>query len=322
MLLLNNNDIKKIAEENLLEITDAVEQAVLVAEKEDFLMPERMHVVQGENTHLVMPVYSKECYSTKLVSVFPENADKNIPVISGLMSLNSSETGKPLALLNGASVTGYRTGAVGAVGVRHLASKIISTIGVIGAGVQGYHQIIASLNERDVTTVLIFDTNSDKADSLKKKLQSVLSDCDIIVSNDIDDFTNKCDVIITATTSRKPVLPNNKRLLLGKTIIAIGSFRPNMKELPNVLFESIEKCIVDTKTAIRESGDIIEPIINNLFNIDDIITMGDFIKKKNDIELGNTRLFKSVGMALYDLFVAKKIYEIAVRNGIGTEYEL
>ncbi|MEA3505684.1 MAG: ornithine cyclodeaminase family protein [Bacteroidota bacterium] len=322
MLILCKENIKKIAEENLSEITDAVEQAVIRAEKNDFLMPERMHISQGDNTHLVMPVYSNKRFSTKLVSVFPGNAKNNIPVINGMMSLNSSETGEPLALLNGASVTGYRTGAVGAVGVRHLADENVVSLGIVGAGVQGYHQILAASKEREFKRILIFDIDSAKADDLKQKLKFVLHDFVIDVLDDIDVFTKQCDVIITATTSKTPVLPANKTLLFGKTIISIGSFKPDMKEIPNEIFKNIDKCFVDTKTALSESGDMIEPIVNSIFHIDNIFTLGSYILNKESVKLKNTRFFKSVGMALFDLYVADKIYEIAIRDNIGVNYEL
>jgi len=322
MLLLNEENVSKIVEDHLSEITNTIEEAIINAENDKYIIPKRMHISQAENTHLIMPVYSEKLYSTKLVSVFPNNAQRNIPVINGMISLNSSKTGEALALLNGAAVTGYRTGAVGAVGVRYLTAENVETLGVVGAGVQGYHQVLAASKERDFKKIWIFDIDETKANALQKQLTKVLKSNIIYVSVDIVDFVQQCDVIITATTSQLPVLPDDKDLLLAKTIIAIGSFTPQMKELPNGLFHHINKCYVDTKIAIKESGDLINPINEHLLKEDDILLLREAIQHKIKFKETQSYLFKSVGMALFDLYAASKIYEIALKKGIGLDYNL
>lgn len=322
MLLLNQANISTIVENHLPEITNTIEEALVNTENEKHIIPTRMHISQAQNTHLVMPVYSEKLFSTKLVSVFPDNAKKNLPVIHGMISLNSSETGEPLALLNGAAVTGYRTGAVGAVGVRYLTAKTVKTLGIVGAGVQGYHQVLAASKERDFKKIWIFDIDETKANALQKQLTKVLKSDVIDVSVDIVDFVQQCDVIITATTSPVPVLPDDQALLRGKSIMAIGSFTPKMKELPAALFHHIDKCYVDTKIAIKESGDLINPLNEHLLKEEDILLLGAAIQNKISIKENQSYLFKSVGMALFDLYAASKIYEIALKEGIGFNYDL
>ena len=322
MLLLNEENISKIVEDHLSEITNTIEEAIINAENDKYIIPIRMHISQAENTHLIMPVYSEKFYSTKLVSVFPNNTKKNVPVINGMISLNSSRTGEALALLNGATVTGYRTGAVGAVGLRYLTSEDVDTLGVVGAGVQGYHQVIAASKERDFKKILIYDIDNTKAIALQQKLIYILKSDIIDISENIENFVQQCDVIITATTSPVPVLPDDKNLLAGKTIIAIGSFTPQMKELPNALFHHIDKCYVDTKIAIKESGDLINPLNEHLLKEDDILLLGEAIQHKIKLKENQSYLFKSVGMALFDLYAASKIYEIALKEGIGLNYNL
>ena len=83
------------------------------------------------------------------------------------MLLNDYQTGKPLAILDGQTVTAWRTGAVGGVGIRHLAAKDSHTVGIIGAGVQGFYQALYACTARDIHTVYVYNhSNRDLTDYL------------------------------------------------------------------------------------------------------------------------------------------------------------
>ena len=71
--------------------------------------------------------------------------------------MNDPKTGKPLAILDGQTVTAYRTGAVGGVGIRHLSRKDCHTVGIVGAGVQGFHLALYACKARDIHTVYVFN---------------------------------------------------------------------------------------------------------------------------------------------------------------------
>ena len=67
-----------------------------------------------------------------MLTIFPENASLGLPSIDGLVLMNDPKTGKTLAILDGQTVTAYRTGAVGGVGIRHLSRKDCHTVGICG----------------------------------------------------------------------------------------------------------------------------------------------------------------------------------------------
>jgi ornithine cyclodeaminase/alanine dehydrogenase-like protein (mu-crystallin family) len=79
---------------------------------------------------------------------------------------------------------------------------------------------------------------------------------------------------------------------------------------------------VDSRQASQESGDLIYALKSGLLSEEKVFTLGKLIKQ--DIPPSNrpTRFFKSVGMALFDLLVAEKIYELARRQGVGVEIDL
>jgi len=157
MLCLNENDILKAV--SLEEVMEAVESALLLYEKKEFHMPMRMQVDYEGNTLLLMPAFTPKVFGTKLVSLFPKNTGKNIPVLKGTMILNDGETGEPLALLDAAALTALRTGAVGGVGVKYLTPSNVKALGVVGAGVQGFHQALFATEVRPFSEVFVYDIN-------------------------------------------------------------------------------------------------------------------------------------------------------------------
>src|SRR5699024_12174811 len=67
------------------------------------------------------------------------------------------------------------------------------------------------------------------------------------------------DVVIAATNSNDPVLPDDSSLLKNKLFIGIGSFQPKMNEFPLSFFDNVDHILVDSAYAINESVDIIKP---------------------------------------------------------------
>jgi ornithine cyclodeaminase len=116
-------------------------------------------------------------------------------------------------------------------------------------------------------------------------------------------------------------MPNNKELLKGKHIIAIGSYKYKMREIPDALYELIDEVYVDTELAIEESGDIIQPLEKGLINESQIKTLSEIMSKEKDFAK-KTTLFKCVGMALLDVVVAEAIFTTALELNKGTHIPL
>ena len=97
-----------------------------------------------------------------------------------------------------------------------------------------------------------------------------------------------------------------------------------MREFPHALFNLLKNVFIDTEHAVQESGDIIVPLKNNWLRQEQIMTLGRFLidDKSLDEVKGDTTLFKSVGMALFDVCASKLIYEKAIQKGLGQEIVL
>ena len=322
MLILNDRDISKAV--SLNQITTAVEAALMLYEKGDFHMPQRTHVDYQGNTLLLMPCFTRDIFSTKLVSLFPGNIEKGLPVLMGTVILNHGETGQPLALLNGAKLTALRTGAVGACGVRHLSPLDTHKVGIIGAGVQGFHQALFACAEREISDLYVFDSVPVKQDEAIRMLADSLPEVKVHWAESVEELLEETQLIITATNSATPVLPDEEKLLAGKHFIGIGSYKSEMREFPDALFKIVNQFVVDTRHAFEEWGDLKDPLAKKLIKPEQIVTMGRLLGgKPGTVNVASgTSLFKSVGMALFDLFVADLVYREAQKKGIGTEIDM
>ena len=280
-----------------------------------------MHVTHKGNTLLLMPAFGGEFITTKLVSVFPQNKKTGIPSIFGSVIINDGATGRPLAMLEGSLLTALRTGAIGGLAIAWTTPRNITTLGLIGAGQQGFHQVMFAALVRDLTEVIIFDPYKKDMGNFVEKLKNMLPHITFSVAKTADECVNRSEMIITATTSETPVIPDNKFLLEGRHFIGMGSYKPSMREFPDTLFSLINEAVVDTPLAIKESGDLKIPISKNLISKEKIYTLGKLINKEIEINTNRTTFFKSVGMALFDLFVAKTVYEKAREKELGIEID-
>src|SRR5690606_10611093 len=110
-------------------------------------------------------------------------------------------------------------------------------------------------------------------------------DIELIEAKTIEQAIEPVEIIITSTTSRSPVLPENKELLRGKLVIGIGSFQPDMREFPETLYQLTNHILVDTMDAFDEAGDLIPPPEKNWITNDSIIPMSSYLANPHTVAL-------------------------------------
>jgi ornithine cyclodeaminase/alanine dehydrogenase-like protein (mu-crystallin family) len=296
-----------------VEIHKLVSSQSLIQEIEKFHLnrpevhvSERIHIDDGDNTILIMPALDPDYYTIKLVGVAPHNKALEKPSIHGTVILHNRKTLEPLAFFDGKAVTAIRTGAIGGLSIKYLANESASSIGIVGTGIQGWSHLEAALAVRDIKKVFLYNRSSKKLDHFKQRIQVTYPDLEV-VSSSIENLVKASDIIVTTTTSSTPVLPElDSKHWQGKHIVAVGSFKPTMQELPNTILRNTTSIYVDTLTALIESGDMIKA---KELQGDDVhfYTLLDMIQ--NEPKPSSFTVFKSVGMSLFDLITAKYIYE-------------
>ncbi|MCF6411749.1 ornithine cyclodeaminase family protein [Pseudalkalibacillus salsuginis] len=235
----------------------------------------------------------------------------NKDTIHGTMILHDRETLELLAFMDGKAVTALRTGAVGGLSMKYLAKESADRVGIVGTGVQGWSHLEASIAVRDIKKVFLHNRSLEKLQTFKERIHDEYPGISV-EGVDVDTLVESSDIIVTTTTSTSPVLPDlETEAWEGKHIVAVGSYKPAMLELPEKLLQSTKPIFVDTTTALTESGDMIKA---KELQGDEarFYTLEDMIQGKQG-QVPYT-LFKSVGMALFDLVTAKFIYEKSVCN--------
>ncbi|MBN1581666.1 MAG: ornithine cyclodeaminase family protein [Anaerolineae bacterium] len=320
MLFLNADEIMAVL--GFEEVMAAVEEALCIYEEKTFTMPERMSVSCGEgNLLLLMPCVSMGNIVTKLVTVFPDNKARNRPVIDGIVVLCDQSTGEILALMDGKTITAMRTGAVTGVSIRHLSRREVRSVGLVGCGVQGYYQLLYACVARDIERITLFDVNVEAVKSLIGKLRNALPGMTIDVAASSEALVWASDIVIAATTAKRPIFANDPELFKGKHCVAIGSFEPDVREYPDAIFNLVEKVWVDIDFAQEESGELLIPLEKGILKTTQVETLGHLIKSGRAPERGTfgTTFSKSVGMALFDLTAARLAFARAIEKGLGTE---
>jgi len=322
MRFLSRDDIKKCM--SLDECITAMEKAYRIFYDNSFFMPHRPCIENGKNTLLYMPCFIDEFFGTKSLTLFPDNPAKGHPMIDGIVVLNDSDNGETKAIMPASFLTALRTGANTGVMLKHLAPKTAATCGIVGAGVQGVFQTAFACKVRGIKTVFVYDPYLRNFDKFcTDVLELIETKPDFVLCSDITELMKKSDIILTATTSNTPVYPDDKTLFRGKTVVAIGSYKPDCRECPDALLQVCDNIYVDLDFAKEESGELLIPLKNGIITDSDVLQISDVLydEKLKCHTPGETVFIKTVGMALFDVVCGNEIYKKAVDNNIGTELE-
>lgn len=263
----------------------------------------------------------------KFVSVFPHNRDLGKKTIYGVVVLADTTTAEPIALLEASYLTALRTGAGSALATKYLARPDAATVGLIGTGAQAEMQLRGVLAVRNIKKVRLFDQFPDSAYRFAQNLTDSLGPDapQFVVTLTADDAVREADIIITATNSVTPVFSRGL-VSAGTHINAIGSFRPHMQELPSGVIHPSAKVVVESReTALEETGDLIIPIREGIFQAEDIYAeIGEIVtgKKKGRERPDEITIWKAVGIAAMDMVVGRRMYDRGVAMGLGTEVNL
>ena len=274
---------------------------------------------------LLMPAITDSDLAIKIVSVFDNNQHLALPLIHAMIIVLDVSTGKPLALLEGGSITAIRTGAASGAATDVLARNDAKSVAIIGSGVQAQTQIEAVCTVRTIEKVWVYSPNTEHAEIFASKMsgREPIPD-DLCVVRSPMEAIQDADIICTATTSNTPVFDGNY-IKKGAHINAIGSFTPKMQEVDHLTISKSLVVVDSRQSVLKEAGDLIIPIEANIVQKDHIhAELGEIISNKL---LGRTdkdqiTYFKSCGVAVQDVAAAQLAVQEAKRLGLGTVISL
>lgn len=255
--------------------------------------PERHSLgLPGGARYLVMPAVNARLAISKLVTVHPDNPAQGLPAIRGGLLVTDARNGALLALLDGPTVTARRTAALSMLGLqRFVPAGSLRRVALIGAGAQAAEHARA-VHALFGAQIALFSRSAARAEALAADLRAEGVDVELATCASI--ALQGSQAVITATTSRAPVLPES--VDDATLIVAIGAFTPEMVEVPAALLRR-RAVVVDTLEGARhEAGDLIQAGVD-WAGVRALVDCLDSPPK-------GPLLFKTVGHAAWDLAAA------------------
>ena len=295
----------------LPKVIQSVRRGLTAIHSKEYFVPDRIHIDHNGISLLIMPAFGPKYFCTKQVSVIPANQEKDLPLIMGSLALNDKSTGTPLAKMDAPMITALRTGAIGSIGLDLISDPHTRKLGIIGTGMQGYWQTRFACEVRPIKEVYCFSTSSKSAQKYLQKVEEANPDVKIKVCDTPEEVVESSECIYTCTNSSVPVFANNESIIEGKKFLSIGSFRPDMQELPDMVYQMADGLIIDTEQAKEEVGDVIRSVEKKWIMPEELILLHSLVAGEASLSKDKSYVFKSVGMAAFDLALASAIYDNA-----------
>lgn len=327
MLILNADDIRRA-----LPMPDAIEamrQAFVALTEQRAVVPHRIHLPVPRNAgiSLIMPSFvdaeqpAAQALAVKVVSLFDHNHARGLARIQAAVIVLEPDTGRPIALLEGATLTAIRTAAASGAATDVLARRDSQTLAIIGAGVQARTHLQAVCAVRPIRQIRIFSRTPAKVETLLKEFAGTPGiAAELIAVNSVREALHGADIICATTTSKTPVFDDSD-LAPGVHINAVGSYTPQAREIPGETVARAAVYVDSRDAAWSEAGDLIQPLEAGLITRDHVrAELGELVSRP---ELGRSSdaqitFFKSVGIAVQDAMAAQCALRNAARLKLGT----
>ena len=207
--------------------------------------------------------------AVKVASGFYDNPALGLPTGSGLMALFDAGTGQPVALLfDNGFLTDIRTGAAGAVAADCLARRDITTVGVIGSGVQARHQVRCLKEVRPFRRIVAWSPDGIGLESYCAEMRAALGVTALVAAGP-EEVCSEADVLITATPAREPII-RAEWLRPGLHVTALGSDTPGKQELQAACLRRADMVVVDRLGQCARFGELSHAIREGLFTESDV----------------------------------------------------
>ena len=310
MLFLSRTEVEQLLDPH--ELLTVLEEGFKALSTGQLNVPPRNQAIAPKGILVGMPAYMPERHmSVKLVTVFHEN--KSVPAHQATITLFDSETGTPIAFMDGEYITAMRTAAGAILSVKHLARKESRSLAIIGAGVLGHAHLRMIETLVGIEEIWIASKDFSQAQALASH------DSRSRAADSVQEAVSHADIVCLCTSSAEPVIQADW-LREGAHVSSVG-YRPPGGELPRDLVES-SHIFVESKVAFHAP-----PVgCSELQGLDPEsgTELGDVLSKRRPGRMSEkeTTIYKSMGNAMEDLVAANLVYQKAIIQKTGTTIEL
>ena len=256
-------------------------------------------------------VVGDDYWVMKIASSWYNNPTLGLPMTDGLILVFSQKTGElKIILLDKCWLTDMRTAAAGAVAARHLAPSRVDCIGIVGSGTQARMQLELLNGVIDCNRCLVWGRNPDNVASmiedLDKSERMAGWDIDVGVADDLDQLTAACNLIITTTPAKSPLI-NAAQVRRGTHITAMGSDDDGKQELAADVLGAADLVIADSIAQCVDHGECLYAVRDGLIEESAIIELGDVISNPDIGRTSDDQITVAdlTGVAIQDIQIAK-----------------
>ncbi|HEX8811143.1 MAG TPA: ornithine cyclodeaminase family protein [Terracidiphilus sp.] len=277
----------------LEDLIPAMERALIDFSAGRVLQPLRTLIPLPQYSALmaIMPAVYGNIMGAKLVNVYPNNAARGRPTHLPIIAIYHSDTGEPLAIMDGRLITELRTAAVSAVATRLLSPPDAKSLAVLGSGVQARAHVRALALVRKFDDIRVWSRSPKHALAFANEVGAVATSA--------EDAVRGADVVVTCTNSPEPVLCA-AWLKAGALVNAVGAVGPTRRELDDDVMRGA--VVVDSReAALHESGDVL------LSGAQIHAELGELLAGTKQLPKAEVTVFKSLGLAVEDLAAAKLV---------------
>lgn len=275
------------------ELIPAIRQALMDLSAGRVVQPLRsvMSVAAHAGWFAVMPAVYGDVMGAKMVTFYPRNVALGKHTHLAMIQLFRSDTGEPLAVMDGRLITEMRTAAVSAVAVDLLAKPDAKVLAILGSGVQARSHVKALSQIRTFDEIRVWSRSDENARRFAEEVGAKVMTAEDAVSG--------ADVVLTLTSSPEPVLMG-RWLKKDAVVCAVGAVTPDRRELDD---EAMRGAVVveSREAALREPGDILMAGAEVTAEIGELLN--GVVLERGDRPV----VFKSVGIAIEDIVAAKLV---------------
>ena len=311
MLYLTEGDVEQLLTMPIA--LEAVETAFrhLGTGKAENIPRRRLHLPQG-SLHLMAASLPELGYmGYKAYTVFRKR-------LQFYFWLYETESGALVCMMEANRLGQIRTGAASGVATRWMAREDVQTAGILGAGWQASSQLEAVCRVRPVRRVLAFCRTARRLDRFCATMREQLG-IPCLPANSAEAVVDESDILITITNSSRPVFEGG-RIRPGTHINAAGGNSLARRELDEACLKRCGTIVVDSRDQARlECGEFLRPVEKGFLHWEQVGELGEVVTgrrppRNNPEEI---TLFKSLGLAIEDVAVAARVYQLALERNHG-----
>lgn len=321
ILVIGAEDVQRLLGRKQDEVIEVIREAYKLHASGDSLLPHSLFLSlpQAQDARIIaLPAYLGGQFDTaglKWIASFPVNVENGLDRASAVLILNSMDTGRPKAILEGSIISAGRTAASAALAARELRSEPYETIGMIGCGVINLN--IARFLTRtcpEIRNVIVYDLELARARAYKEECETLLDKVCVRIAGQKDEIYKHCNLISFATAAGKPHVDDLSLCAPGTVILHIS-----LRDLSPEVILAADNVVDDVDHVCRAQTSI--HLAEQLTGHRNFIrcTLGDILTQKAEARPDKSRpvIFSPFGLGILDVALGEYVFQHAMSKGTG-----